>query len=212
MIPADFFINWFKARGREFPWRDEGVSSFALLITEMLLRQTRAEMVARVWPEFVRNYPDPERVASANRKILKAEVEGLGFGKQRSEALQLAAQWLLDHHGGAVPDTEAELLKIPHVGPYTARAMLCFAFDHRVAVVDLNILRFLSRYYSLQSKPDIRRSPEVWERAENLLPLRNRSTKQHNYGLLDFNAEICKPRNPQCSTCPIATGCRHASR
>ncbi len=208
----NFFVNWYKKNGREFPWRQEDISPFHILVTEMLLRQTKASMVLGMWVNFTTKYPDPEAIVSSNRNSLVDELKGLGFGNQRSEALKLASRWLLDNHNGKVPESEEELVKIPHVGLYTSRAVLCFAFGNKIPIVDLNILRFFSRYYGLSVKPDIRRDSAVWELAKKALPHKIKNIKAHNYGLLDFTGEVCKPRNQNCNDCPLSFSCEKGQK
>ena len=205
-VPAGFFANWFKVRGRLFPWRDEGVSPFGILLAEVLLKQTRAEMVAAVWPALLRKYPSAASLESANPEVLLQHISCLGFGRQRTTALrQLSAA--IDEAGG-LPSKPSELMELPHVGIYSAHAVACFAFGRRVPVVDLSIVRVLSRLAGIEPPSDIRRAPEVWEIARSLLP--DKEVKEHNYGLLDFAADTCKARSPRCDECPVAPSCAHA--
>lgn len=207
MFSKSFFVNWFKKNGRQFPWRHEGISPFRSMVTEMLLRQTRAEGVAKLWNDFFEKYPNAESLARADRRRLTRRIAILGFGKQRSEALKQASKHLVQHHGGEVPDSLDDLLKVPHIGNYAARAILCFAFNHPVEIVDVNILRFFARYYGIEVKPDIRRNPGIWELAFEALPRGRRRVQQHNYGMLDFTAGICKSGRPLCEVCPLSTSC-----
>lgn len=207
-MPPNFFEEWFLEHGRDFPWREEGVSPFHLLVTEMLLRQTRAMQVARLWEAFVERYPDPHSLLRADTERLFEEIQELGFGNQRVEALQSAARHLIDRHGGEVPRNEEELLAVPHVGLYIAHALLCFACGKAVAVVDTNILRLFARFEGKEvAQPDIRRNPWAWEMARGLVPQKPQRAENHNYGLLDFTAQVCKPRSPQCERCPLAGEC-----
>jgi A/G-specific adenine glycosylase len=208
----NFFVDWYKSHGRDFPWRWESVSPFALLITEMLLRQTQAMAVSKLWTEFIEKYPDARTLAQANKVELFDQLKILGLGEQRASALVGAADWLVDHYEGQVPRIKEELLKIPHVGAYVSNAILCFAFGYKVEVVDTNILRFYARYYGLVVKPDIRRNPEVWKIARLSLPNEINEVKQHNYGLLDFTADICKSRVPRCGDCPLVSTCKWGTR
>ena len=91
-------------------------------------------------------------------------------------------------------------------------AVLCFAFGQRVEIVDTNVLRFFARYYGLEIRPDIRRNAQVWDEAKMLLPDLGGQVQQHNYGLLDFTAEVCRSRFPQCDICPLAASCSWATR
>ena len=205
-VPVGFFANWFKVRGRSFPWRKEGVSPFGILLAEILLKQTRAEMVAAVWPALLRKYPSAASLESASPEVLLQHISRLGFGRKRTTALrQLSAA--IDGAGG-LPSKPSELMELPHVGVYSAHAVACFAFGRRVPVVDLSIVRVLSRLAGIEPPSDIRRAPEVWEIARSLLP--DKEVKEHNYGLLDFAADTCKARSPRCHECPIAPSCAHA--
>ena len=205
-IPAGFFADWYKARGRSFPWREEQTSPYGILLAEVLLKQTRAEMVATVWPALVRRYPSAADLESANPEVLHRHISCLGFGRQRTTALRQLSAALIE--AGRIPSQPADLMKLPHVGIYSAHAVACFAFGRRVPVVDLSIVRVLSRLAGIEPPSDIRRAPEVWEIAWSLLP--GKEIKEHNYGLLDFAADTCKARSPRCDECPAASNCAHA--
>lgn len=202
-----FFASWFRKNGRSFPWRNGGTTAFGVLTAEVLLRQTRADMVAEVWPSLVSAYPDALSLAAANRSALVSQVSGLGLGQQRTKALIELGRALVSRFNGKVPRDIQQLEELPHVGLYSARAIACFAFGRRVPVVDVNVVRVISRLKGVPSVPDIRRAKHIWRLAWRMLPTRN--AKQHNYGLLDFAATICRPRNPLCSACPLAKKCSH---
>lgn len=206
MIPADFFAKWYKEHGRSFPWRREETSPFGLLLAEILLKQTRAEMVAEVWPALTDRYPRAEDLASADPEALHGLISCLGFGRQRTIALlQLSAALC---KAGRIASRIADLMELPFVGVYSAHAVACFAFGHRVPVVDLSVVRVLSRFVGIEPPRDIRRAHQVWEVAWSLLP--DAEIKQHNYGLLDFAADTCKARSPRCGDCSLAPNCAYA--
>lgn len=207
MLNKLFFVRWFKLHGREFPWRNEAVTPFQFLVTEMLLRQTDAPSVAKIWYRFFDKYPGASALARARKDSLLNLVKVLGFGNQRSSALRLAASYLVKHHNGDVPTSVEELLKVPHVGHYAAHAVMCFAFGHRIEIVDTNIQRFFARYYGLAVKPDTRQNKWLWEIAREAIPGKGEKAKQHNFGLLDFTAQICKAGRPLCEICPLNTSC-----
>lgn len=203
-----FFVNWYELNGRGFPWRKEGVSPYSIMVTEMLLRQTQAISVNKIWKKFMSTYPNVEILANADNKVLTNHLKDLGLSNQRTLALIDAAQWLIKHNQGVVPNNLNELLVIPHVGHYTARAVLCFAYGYRTEIVDINILRFFSRYFGIDVKPDIRRNPQIWEIARSVLP--DDKVKEHNYGLLDFCSLVCKSRTPLCNECNLRLTCVRA--
>ena len=207
MLDKNFFAVWYKKHGRVFPWRIDNIAPFTSLVTEMLLRQTRAGAVAKLWEDFFARYYDPFLISAAAREDLFNELKILGFGNQRVEALVSASNWLLEHHNGKVPKNLDRLLAIPHVGIYAARAVLCFAFNKRIEIVDVNVQRFFARYYALEVRADVRRNPHIWLVAQEALPRGAKRTQQHNYGLLDFTAEICIARQPRCEICPLSFSC-----
>jgi A/G-specific adenine glycosylase len=211
MLNKNFFVSWFKKRGRSFPWRIENIPPFISLVTEMLLRQTRAAAVAKLWEDFFSKYSSPYLIVTSKKEELYEELKILGFGNQRVESLVLASNWLLNYHNGEVPKKLEQLLAIPHVGDYAARAVQCFAFNQRIEIVDVNIQRFYARYYGLEVKPDVRRNPHIWKIAQESLPAGRKRTQQHNYGLLDFTAEICVSGRPLCEICPLVITCAFGS-
>ena len=206
-ISDGFFSSWYNEHGRSFPWREEGTSPYGVLIAEVLLKQTRAEMVATIWPTLVRTYPSAADLATADPEVLYREISCLGFGRQRTTALHQLSVALIE--AGKIPSQPADLMEFPHIGIYSAHAVACFAFGRRVPVVDLSIVRVLSRLAGVEPPSDIRRAPEVWEIAWSLLPGKE-EIKEHNYGLLDFAAGICKARSPRCVECPVASCCAYA--
>jgi A/G-specific adenine glycosylase len=177
----------------------------------MLLRQTQAIAVAKMWRPFIQRYPDAKTLTQADQNELFTQLKVLGLASQRSSALLEAASWLVEHHKGQVPATLEELVKIPHVGLYVAHAVVCFAFGQPVEVVDTNVLRFFARYHEIHVPPDIRRAPTIWKVARQALPKRREDVQPHNYGFLDFTAQICRSRSPQCNICPLLSGCKWGS-
>lgn len=208
MFKRNFFTKWFLNQGRHFPWRNESTTPYQFLVTEMLLRQTRAPEVAKLWNNFFESYPSIEDLAKADRNLLTEQIAILGFGTMRSGALISAANWIVKKHDRKVPENVEELLAIPHVGTYAAHAVLCFAFGHKIEIVDGNVQRFYSRYFGIPVKPDIRRNPIIAELAARALPRERSKAKLHNFGLLDFTADICKPGKPRCEICPLAKTCK----
>ena len=207
-IPAHFFVEWFKIRGRSFPWRKEDVSPFGILLAEVLLKQTRAETVATVWPVVYKKYPTPNVLGSASPEELYSHIACLGFGRQRVMGLHRLSAALVE--AGHFPTLPTDLVRLPFVGIYSAHAVACFAFGHRVPIVDLSIARLLSRLAGINPPRDIRRAPEIWEFAKSLLP--GTEFVEHNYGLLDFAAGICKARSPKCEECPLSVICDYANK
>lgn len=200
-----FFSQWYKCHGRSYPWRDDNVSAYGILIAELMLRKTQAEKVVNQWVEFMSRFPSPSDSLKSQDSQLNDLLLPLGLSKIRVKAIKEICKIIDEKHGGELPQSTDILLMLPHVGIYTASAIACFAFNKRVAIVDGNVIRIISRIFGEISKEDNRRVPEVWKTAEAILPLT--SYKEHNYGLLDFAGLICKARLPKCGLCPLAGIC-----
>ena len=204
-IADDFFIQLYAEQGRSFPWRDQKATPLGILVAEILLKQTHAGKVAGVWPALVNRYPDAYELSNAEPAELREMISELGFGNQRTSALISLATAITQE--GALPSQPEELLRLPYVGLYTAHAVACFAFGQRVPIVDLSIVRVLSRITGIPLASDIRRAGAIWEIARALLP--RERFQEHNYGLLDFAATVCKPRRPRCEHCHFAVNCAY---
>ena len=205
----NFFIEWYEKKGRDLPWRQEGVTNYQIVVTEILLKQTQAKAVATMWNGFFCKYPTIDKLADTNSVNLYENIKELGLGKQRASGLIDMSQWIIDKHDSQVPCSLDDLMAIPHIGQYSANAILCFACGQKAVIVDTNILRFFSRYLGIEVKKDIRRNPIIWDIARQLLPRAKRSCYKHNYGLLDFTDEICRSKKAQCNRCPLNKTCNH---
>ncbi len=177
-------------------------------MTELLLRKTTAASVSKIWCDFFQNYSDAFTLSRADERNLLKRVKNLGFGNKKVSSLKQASSWLVEQYQGEVPEDLEKLLEIPSVGDYAARAVLCFAFNHRVEIVDNTVQRFFSRYFGRAIKADMRRNKWTWDTARKLLPRNRKTAKLHNYGLLDFIAQVCKAGRPLCEICPLNKGCQ----
>ena len=206
-ISSDFFQRHYTEYGRSFPWRKEGTDPFGVLVAEILLKQTQAGKVAKIWPSLMAQYPSAAAMAGADPEELFNSVSELGFGHQRTKAM-IDLSSAIKITGEPLPSSPEELIRLPYVGTYTAHAVACFAFGQRFPIVDLSIVRIISRIAGIQPPKDIRRAGGIWDIAWALLP--RRRYVEHNYGLLDFTAQFCKPLSPKCLECPLAKKCAYA--
>lgn len=199
-----FFLKHAKKYYRRLPWRRQDVSAFALLIAEFLLKQTKAEDVARVWPELVRRFPSAKHLQKAPKRELINVLKPLGLQNQRAESLRKLSRALMAGFDGNVPNQTELLLSLPGVGLYTAAAVRCFKFGKRAPIVDANVLRILARITGVHYGSDLRRSEEAWALAWALLP--RAECDKHNYAILDFAAQVCNT-TPNCVRCPLKSKC-----
>lgn len=203
-----FFVQYARVRRRTFPWRRAATTPYELMVAELLLVQTKAEDVADVLPKLLARYPSTEKLARAQSRSLVRILRPLGLQNQRARALRGVAKALVERFEGQLPLSIHELLSLPHVGLYVACAVACFSYGQRAPIVDANVLRVLGRIYGIEMGRELRRNPDVWKIAWRVLPKRNYAL--HNYGILDFAAEVCKSRSPQCQICGLNQICAYA--
>lgn len=197
-------LSWYATHRRSFSWRKPSRNAYQLLIAELLLRKTDALKVSRVYESFLGKYPSPVELARAKMSALLREIRGLGIA-DRARLLKALGNELVRNHGGKVPSGFQDLVRLPGIGRYTAIAVLCFGFGKRVPLVDTNVIRILSRVFSVSSAKPRPRDDELWQFAGVLVSPRRQVA--FNRALLDLGAMICTTRSPKCTRCPLNTIC-----
>ena len=124
-------LRWFTANGRSFRWRRDA-SAYVVLVSEILLKKTTAPVVDRFLPKFLEKYPDIRTLSRARVRDLRNLLEPLGLSQQRANQLRSLASSIAVSPDGCIPCTQAGLLSLPGVGPYTANSVLCVARSHRL--------------------------------------------------------------------------------
>lgn len=206
----DALLAWYERHRRRFPWRRKS-DPYAILIAEKLLQQTAARaVVVQAYQQLLKEYPSPRRLAKARILDLEEIIRPLGF-LYRARELQALGQELVAQHRGKVPRTLQELLALPGVGDYAARAVLSFAYGEDVPIVDTNVARFLYRIYGIEGRmpSNPARKKSLLELAATLVPFGR--SKEWNLAVLDLCAAICTPSKPKCSLCPLQEYCLYAN-
>ena len=199
--------DWFSDEGRDYPWRRTR-DPYAILVSEMMLQQTRVAHVLGkgYFTRFLEAFPDVKSLAAADDSRLLKAWEGLGYYR-RARMLRATAAAVLNDHNGIFPDDEAALLALPGIGPYTAAALLSFAFGKPSALVDGNVHRLLSRLMDDASPIDqsvTRKRHTDWARA--LCDPEN--PRRHHYAMMELGQTICRPGVPRCEVCPVGKFCK----
>lgn len=171
---------------------------WAILVAEVMLQQTQAQRVIPKWNAFLAAFPSPSACAQASLGDVLRHWQGLGYPR-RARNLSSAAVAVKELHDGVVPDDLTLLLRLPGIGPYTARAVLAFAFERDVGVVDTNIARVLAR-----ASGERLSAKRAQSRADELVPLDQGWL--WNQTLMDVGAVLCRPE-PHCGECPVAPTC-----
>jgi len=189
-------LAWGRPRLRDLPWRRTR-DPWAILVSEMMLQQTQVARVIPKWAAFLERFPDAATCAAAPLGDVLREWHGLGYPR-RARYLHETAQRLTEL--GSFPSTLDGLLALPGVGPYTARAVMAFAFELDAAVADTNIARVYARlagrrltHSQLQAMADEACPPgDAWT---------------WNQCLMDLGAVLCRPTDPACNDCPLVASC-----
>ncbi len=175
-----------------------------------MLQQTQVDRVLDVFPRWMEQFPDIRSLAHASRRDVILAWSGMGYNR-RALFLHATAQQLVTEFNGDIPSDVNLLQELPGIGRYTARAIACFGFHERVAFVETNIARVLSRLTKrLQNTSDRLSLKECWKLADEFLP--QNSFLEWNHALMDFGARICTARDPACTRCPVAHHCKSAGK
>lgn len=203
-------LVWGASDGRRFFWRKPGISPFAVLVVEILLAKTRAEVVAPVAAELLTRYSGPSALAAADRRALKRLLFPLGLHRKRAGQLIACAEIIVERHRGEVPTDVDQLMSLPSIGRYAANAIAVVAFGQRRSVVDANMARIYGRVFSLPpAPPRLSAADELWDFATDVLPATR--SKEFTWAALDLGGTVCTARNPNCDRCPLARLCDYAA-
>ena len=189
-------LNWGRPRLRDLPWRRTR-DPWAILVSEIMLQQTQVARVEQRWQPFLDRFPTASSCAEAPLADVLREWQGLGYPRRAKHLHESAT--LVTELGG-FPDDLSGLLRLPGVGQYTARAILVFAYEVDVAVVETNIARLYARVAGETLTPKA-----VQQFADDRLPAGQ--SWIWNQCLMDLGAVLCRPRNPGCVECPVVSRC-----
>ncbi len=193
---ARLIERWFSRHQRPLPWR-AAYDPYHVWVSEVMLQQTRMEVVLPYFARFLGRFPDLAALARATDDEVTTAWSGLGYYR-RAKMLRAGAAAVMERFSGLIPRDVAELLTIPGIGRYTAGAIASVAFEQRAPIVDGNVARVLSRLFALEG--------DAWPLAEELVRA-SKSPRALNQGLMELGALVCKPRNPACLVCPVHDGC-----
>jgi A/G-specific adenine glycosylase len=199
-------LRWFEKNRRDFPWRHK-TDPYQILIAEIMLQRTKADQVAPVYEDFLREFPTLQTLHKADPERIRKYFASLGL-LWRASLLGQMADDMIERFGGQIPSDRDELLSIPAVGDYMADAVLAFAFGQDVAVVDVNVCRVIGRVFGIEWKGEARRKPIFREILKELLP--EGKAKEFNWGMIDLGSLICIAKIPMCWQCPLNRICSYA--
>lgn len=200
-------LAWYDRVGRSLPWRSGASDPYRVVVSEVMLQQTRAETVAGRFGDFLERFPDLEELAASREEDVVAAWSGLGYYRRARNLWRLAREV---RSRGSWPRTPEGLRELPGVGEYTAAAVASIAFGEVVPVVDGNVERVFARRLALEDDPKraasrrrIRAAAAAWVSADR--------PGDSNQALMEVGAVVCTPRSPRCDACPMREGCLAAA-
>jgi A/G-specific adenine glycosylase len=203
---ASRISDWFSEHARDLPWRRPGTSAWAVLVSEVMLQQTPVNRVLPVYLTWLERWPTPAALAADSAGAAVRAWGKLGYPR-RALRLHSCAVAIAERHDGQVPDALADLLALPGVGDYTARAVLAFAFGSRAPVVDINVRRVLARAIDGEGMPRPPSTNRDLAAIEPLLPITDRAAARFSAAIMELGALVCTASAPGCPSCPVAGEC-----
>jgi A/G-specific adenine glycosylase len=203
---ADAVLGWYSVHARDLPWRQPGVSPWAVLVSEIMLQQTPVSRVLPAYQAWLARWPTPAALAADPAGEAVRQWGRLGYPR-RALRLHETATIVTQKYGGELPSTRDELLALPGIGAYTAAAVAVFAFGRKHAVLDTNVRRVLARVASGNEFPGTQPSVAEYRLAESLLPADDAVAARWSVAVMELGALTCTAAAPRCDDCPVAQQC-----
>ena len=202
-------VRWQKAHGRnDLPWQNTR-DPYRVWLSEIMLQQTQVATVLEYFPRFLKRFPNLASLAAATLDEVLGLWSGLGY-YSRARNLHLCAIAVMGQHGGVFPRSARLLETLPGIGRSTAGAIASLCFGERVAILDANVKRVLTRVLGFAADLALAANERLlWHEAEQLLPKTDPAHAMARYtqGLMDLGAIVCTADKPACAVCPVAKFC-----
>ncbi len=196
--------QWFAQYHRDLPWRQTD-DPYAIWVSEVMLQQTQVKTVVPYFKRFMAKFPTVAALAQTEDQVVLKTWEGLGY-YARARNLQRAARMLMDQKDGRMPRKWEGIRQLPGIGDYIAAAILSIAFDQPYAVVDGNVKRVLARLFCVNTAVNLASGHKHYQQlAQQLLDIK--APGDHNQGLMELGALVCRPKAPLCESCPLTRYC-----
>ncbi len=203
-------VQWQQHNGRnDLPWQNTR-DPYRVWLSEIMLQQTQVATVKAYFARFVAQCPDVASLAAASQDAVLGLWSGLGY-YSRARNLHRCAQEVMALHGGAFPQDAATLASLPGIGRSTAAAIASLCFSERVAILDANVKRVVTRVQGFDADVAVAANTRaLWDLASALLPAPERAKRdmaRYTQGMMDLGAMVCSPKKPQCTQCPVQSVC-----
>ena len=200
-------LNWYDLNKRSLPWRknvSQSKKHYYTLVSEFMLQQTQVVTVIPYFNRFINKIPNLKKLSKIQDRELIKLWEGLGY-YSRVRNLKKTAKIIISKYSGKTPNNYEDLISLPGIGNYTANAILAIGFNKPYIPLDGNIERVLKRYLYLKKNEEIQKDNLIQKKS--IFGISSRAS-DYAQALMELGAVICKPKNPECSECPISKSCK----
>lgn len=199
-------LAWFLENRRDFPWRKPQMTHYQIIIAEVLLQRTKAETINRFYANFIECFPDWLSIRNSDIDAIEEFLRPIGLYKQRAGRLKRLANEMVIRNE-KFPKNREELEKIPFLGQYIANAVELLIFNRPTPLIDVNMARFLERYFHKRKMADIRYDTFLQKLSHEVV--NHSKSKDLNWAILDYASLICKASNPLCYSCIFIKKCTY---
>ncbi len=204
MTLEEGLINWYLKNKRDLPWRNTE-NPYEIWISEVILQQTRVNQAIPYYYAFLDNFPSVSSLANASEHEVLKIWQGLGY-YSRARNLHTSAKYIMNELKGKFPENYKELIQLKGIGEYTAAAIASFSYNEKVAVVDGNVFRLLSRLFAESTAINSSKGKKMFfELASNMIE--HQEPHLFNQAIMEYGAIQCIPKNPDCPNCELQQFC-----
>jgi A/G-specific adenine glycosylase len=204
-LSAEIVLAWYDANARDLPWRRTH-EPWPVVVSEVMLQQTPVARVLPVYDAWMRRWPTPAALAADSAGDAIRMWGRLGYPRRALRLHELSVV-VTSRYEGEIPDRLEDLLALPGIGAYTARAIASFAFGQRHPVVDINVRRVVARCVDGHAHAGPPRERRDLDAMERLVPPDPEVASVFAVAVMELGAVVCTARSPRCGACPLAGGC-----
>lgn len=196
--------NWYHNHKRDLPWRNTR-DPFKIWLSEIILQQTRVDQGLSYYHKFIDRFSSVKDLAKASEDEVLSLWQGLGY-YSRGRNLRKAAIQVMEEFNGVFPKDSVNLKKLKGIGDYSSAAISSFSNDEKIAVVDGNVYRVLSRIFNISTPIDTGQGKKEFNTLANAL-ISSIDPASHNQAIMEYGATVCTPKKPLCNNCIFSDQC-----
>ena len=197
-------LDWYHINRRNLPWRHVQ-DPYKIWVSEIILQQTTVDQGLAYYLRFIETFKTVFELAAAPEQDVLKLWQGLGY-YSRARNMHHAAQDIVNNYNGIFPDTYKDIIKLKGIGPYTAAAILSFAYNQPYPVLDGNVIRVVSRLFGTEAPVDTALGLNTLKENLNLI-FDTQNPADFNQAIMEYGATHCRQRNPVCDTCFASSYC-----